>query len=180
MKFNVRSVVVALAAGTLVMGAGACGGDDDGEPDAGTPQTDGGTATDAGTQSIREEGRAIAVSNGSLIVVGSTERNLATSGVDMMVRRYTASGELDTSFGTQGATVIDFEGPASPGALAGDANPGAPLHPRHQRPEAGHPRQPGVRDGRERLHAGHHPQRRHAHPAEEHGAVAVTSRHVVG
>ncbi|RKH65189.1 hypothetical protein [Corallococcus llansteffanensis] len=119
MKHNVRSgwsVVVALAAGALVATSGACGGDD-GDPDP-DPLPDAGTQADAGTQPIREEGRALAASNGSLIVVGSTERNLAATGVDMVVSRYTTSGELDTSFGTQGATVIDFEGPVS-GAISG-------------------------------------------------------------
>ncbi|RKH15690.1 hypothetical protein D7X74_17795 [Corallococcus sp. CA047B] len=123
MKRNVWSgwnLVVAVAAGALVAGSGACGGDD-GDPDPGP--TDAGTQTDAGTdggtQAPAEEGRALAASNGGLIVVGSTEANLATTSVDVLVRRYTATGELDTAFGTQGSVVVDFEGPAT-GAISGE------------------------------------------------------------
>ncbi|WP_347402436.1 hypothetical protein [Corallococcus macrosporus] len=104
----------ALTAGALLVGGGACGGDDgpsdgDPSPDGGT-QPDAGTPPDAGTKLPAEQGRALAVSNGGLVVVGSTEVNLATTGVDLLVRRYTASGEVDTSFGTQGSVVLDFEG----------------------------------------------------------------------
>ncbi|MDC0713779.1 hypothetical protein POL68_35260 [Stigmatella sp. ncwal1] len=105
-----------LTAGTLIMGVGACGGDDG--PSDGNPSPDGGTTPDAGTKLPAEEGRALAVSNGGLVVVGSTEANLATTGVDLLVRRYTASGEVDTSFGTQGSVVLDFEGPAQ-GPISG-------------------------------------------------------------
>ncbi|RKG80015.1 hypothetical protein D7W79_09040 [Corallococcus exercitus] len=113
---------VALTAGALLVGGGACGGDDgpsDGSPspDGGT-QTDAGTQPDAGTELPAEEGRALAASNGGLVVVGATEANLATTGVDLLVRRYTASGEVDTSFGTQGSVVLDFEGPAK-GPISG-------------------------------------------------------------
>ncbi|CAM3113851.1 hypothetical protein G4177_15080 [Corallococcus sp. ZKHCc1 1396] len=124
MKRSVRSgwrFVVAVAAGALVAGSGACGGDD-GDPGPG-PTTDGGTQTDAGTDAgtaqPAEEGRALAASNGGLIVVGSTEANLAATGVDVLVRRYTATGELDTAFGTQGSVVVDFEGPAK-GPISGE------------------------------------------------------------
>lgn len=105
---------VALAASTLLLG-GACGGD---SPPDDTPSPDAGTQPDAGTKLPAEEGRALAVSNGGLIVVGSTEANLATTGVDLLVRRYTAAGEVDTSFGTQGSVVLDFEGP-SQGPISG-------------------------------------------------------------
>ncbi|RKG95837.1 hypothetical protein D7X32_37875 [Corallococcus carmarthensis] len=107
---------VALAAGVLLVGGGACGGDDG--PSDDNPSSDAGTQTDAGTKLPAEEGRALAVSNGGLVVVGSTEANLATTGVDLLVRRYTASGEVDTSFGTQGSVVLDFEGPAK-GPISG-------------------------------------------------------------
>ncbi|RKH49549.1 hypothetical protein D7Y23_16365 [Corallococcus sp. AB050B] len=107
---------VALLAGALLVGGGACGGDD-GPPDE-NPSPDGGTQADAGTKLPAEEGRALAVSNGGLVVVGSTEVNLATTGVDLLVRRYTASGEVDTAFGTQGSVVLDFEGPAK-GPISG-------------------------------------------------------------
>jgi uncharacterized delta-60 repeat protein len=105
-----------LAAGALLVGGGACGGDD--ENPGGAPPPDAGTQADAGTEPPVEEGRALAVSNGGLIVVGSTEVNLAATGVDMLIRRYTASGEVDMSFGTQGSVVLDFEGPAK-GPLSG-------------------------------------------------------------
>ncbi|RKG64728.1 hypothetical protein D7V80_25705 [Corallococcus sp. CA054B] len=117
-----RAAWAALVASALLVGGGACGGDDGApddnpSPDAGT-QPDAGTPPDAGTKLPAEEGRALAVSNGGLIVVGSTEANLATTGVDLLVRRYTAAGEVDTSFGTQGSVVLDFEGPAK-GPLSG-------------------------------------------------------------
>ncbi|ADO71696.1 uncharacterized protein STAUR_3908 [Stigmatella aurantiaca DW4/3-1] len=105
-----------LMAGALLIGGGACGGDDG--PSDGHPSPDAGTTPDAGTKLPAEEGRALAVSNGGLVVVGSTEANLATTGVDLLVRRYTPSGEVDTSFGTQGSVVLDFEGPAK-GPLSG-------------------------------------------------------------
>lgn len=108
---------VALTAGALFVGGGACGGDDSPSSDGGI-QADAGTPPDAGTKLPAEEGRALAVSNGGLVVVGSTEANLATTGVDLLVRRYTASGEVDTSFGTQGSVVLDFEGPAK-GPISG-------------------------------------------------------------
>ncbi|MFB1481026.1 hypothetical protein [Corallococcus sp. RDP092CA] len=107
---------MALAASALLVGGGACGGDDNAPDDE--PSSDAGTQPDAGTKLPAEEGRALAVSKGGLIVVGSTEVNLATTGVDMLVRRYTASGEVDTSFGTQGSVVLDFEGPAE-GPISG-------------------------------------------------------------
>ncbi|WP_375757728.1 hypothetical protein [Corallococcus exercitus] len=106
----------ALTAGALLVGGGACGGDD--SPPEDNPSSDAGTQPDAGTKLPAEEGRALAVSNGGLVVVGSTEANLATTGVDLLVRRYTASGEVDTSFGTQGSVVLDFEGPAK-GSISG-------------------------------------------------------------
>ncbi|WP_257979211.1 NHL repeat-containing protein [Corallococcus exiguus] len=111
-----KTAWAALVASALLLGGGACGGDD-GAPDD-NPSPDAGTATDAGTKLPAEEGRALSVSNGGLIVVGSTEANLATTGVDLLVRRYTASGEVDTSFGTQGSVVLDFDGPAK-GPISG-------------------------------------------------------------
>ncbi|RKG85807.1 delta-60 repeat domain-containing protein [Corallococcus terminator] len=120
MKRNVWSgwnLVWAVATGAIVASSGACGGDD-GDPDPGPGPTDAGTQADAGAAQPIEEGRALTTSNGNLIVVGSTEQNPTATGVDLLVRRYTASGTLDTTFGTQGSVVVDFEGPAT-GAISG-------------------------------------------------------------
>ena len=93
---------------TLGLGALGCGGGGEATPPAG-----GGTPDDAGTPAAeppKEDGHSLAASNGGLIVVGSTEVNYATTGLDVLVRRYTLDGAVDTAFGDQGSTIIDFGG----------------------------------------------------------------------
>lgn len=95
----------------VVLGAGALGCGGGGE----SPSPDGGTPVDSGTPPPKvpnEDGNALAFSNGGLVVVGSTEANLAQTGEDVLVRRYTPTGQVDTSFGTGGSVILDFGGPA--------------------------------------------------------------------
>jgi uncharacterized delta-60 repeat protein len=109
----------AVAVFTVGLGALGCGGGGEDKPPAGGGTPDNGGTTPLPPEPPKEEGHALAVSNGGLIVVGSTLANLDTTGADLLVRRYTFGGEVDTTFGDQGSTVVDFGGPVK-GPLSGE------------------------------------------------------------
>ncbi len=108
---RLAAVLAAVLLGASVPGCSEDPPVDNGPPEKPTPP--------APVTPVHEEGRAIAFSEAGLVVVGSTDVNLATSGVDVLVRRYTPSGAVDTSFGDAGSVVVDFDGPAK-GPLSGE------------------------------------------------------------
>ncbi|WP_338023582.1 hypothetical protein [Archangium primigenium] len=108
---RLAAVLAAVLLGASVPGCSEDPPVDNGPPEKPTPP--------APVTPVREEGRAIAFSKFGLVVVGSTDVNLATSGVDVLVRRYTPAGAVDNTFGEAGSVVLDFGGPAK-GPLSGE------------------------------------------------------------
>ena len=70
--------------------------------------TDGKTTTAFGGGS--DTGESVAVQSDGKVVVGATTYSMGSTQLDFAVVRYNADGSLDTSFGTGGKAVVDFEG----------------------------------------------------------------------